>query len=163
MILSLYQIKGSAGRGSNKSLSRPTSNTDPRSNMYLTDNGLIVSTKSDVVTLTPIIALNDVSNLPTTPAPTLIVDSDMVLNKPNSLDTESDIEMDSGNILYVDINLVTVSLSSIIPPCRVSNRSWVSSNRSFVESNRVFFSNISTEYLLIQSNRSLAGSNRSFV
>ena len=155
--------KGSAGRGSNKSLSRPTSNTDPRSNMYLTDNGLTVSTKSDVVTLTPIIALNDVSNLPTTPAPTLIVDSDMVLNKPNSLDTESDIEMDSGNILYVDINLVTVSLSSNTPPCRVSNRSFVSSNRSFVESNRVFFSNISTEYLLIQSNRSLAGSNRSFV
>ena len=71
--------------------------------------------------LTPTIALNDVSNLPTTPAPTLMVDSDMVLNKPNSLDIESDIETDSGNILYVDINLVTVSLTSNTPPCNVSN------------------------------------------
>jgi len=45
----------------------------------------------------------------------------MVLNKPNSLDIESDIETDSGNILYVDINLVTVSLTSNTPPCNVSN------------------------------------------
>ena len=112
--------------------------------------GDIVAAESDVVTLTPVIVLYAISNLSTNPAPTLMVDSDMVLYKPNRLETESDIEMDSDNVLYVDINLVTVSLTSNIPPGIVSN--FTGSNRSFVESNSVFFSNMSTVYLFTISN-----------
>ena len=67
--------------------------------MYLTDDGLIVPTESDVVTLTPVKVLKAVSNLSTTPLPIVIALSVMVLNEPNCLDIESDIETDSGIVL----------------------------------------------------------------
>ena len=94
--------------------------------------------------------LKAVSNLSTNPTPTLIVASDMVLNEPNCLDIESDIDTDSGIVLYVANNLLTVSLTVIIPPATVSNTTG--SNRLFVPSKTVFFSTISAEYLLAVSN-----------
>ena len=118
--------------------------------MYLTDDGLIVPTESDVVTLTPVKVLKAVSNLSTTPIPIVIALSVMVLNEPNCLDIESDIDTDSGIVLYVANNLLTVSLTVSIPPATVSNTTG--SNRLFVPSNRVCFSTMSAEYLLAVSN-----------
>ena len=112
--------------------------------------GDIVVAESDVVMLTPVIVLYAVSNLSTNPAPTLMVDSDMVLNELNCLDIESDMDTDSGIVLYVANNLLTVSLTNMIPPATVSNT--IGSNRLFVPSNRVCFSTMSAEYLLAVSN-----------
>ncbi len=118
--------------------------------MYLTDDGLIIPIESDVVMLTPVNVLNAVSNLSTTPALTVILASVIVLSEPNCLDIESDIDTDSGIVLYVSINLLMVSLTVITPPATVSNTTG--SNRLFVPSNRVFFSTMSAEYLFDVSN-----------
>ena len=69
--------------------------------------------------------LKAVSNLSTNPTPTLIVASDMVLNEPNCLDIESDIDTDSGIVLYVANNLLTVSLTVIIPPANRIEYYWI--------------------------------------
>ena len=112
--------------------------------------GDIVAAESDVVMLTPVNVLNAVSNLSTTPALTAMLASVIVLSEPNCLDIESDIETDSGTVLYVSNNLLTVSLTVSIPPATVSNTTG--SNRLFVPSNRVCFSTMSAEYLLAVSN-----------